>query len=62
MSASLPHYGVTIHKLEQIVAGRKSAERIVWTTDLDNSFNKAKEIAANPIGITEPRPDDHLQT
>ena len=38
LSASLPNYAITVHKLEQIVAGKKSAYRLVWTTDLETSF------------------------
>ena len=62
LSSSLPNYAVVIHSLEQIVAGKKSAERITWTQQLDDSFVAAKQLAANPIGITEPRPDDCLRT
>ena len=62
LSASLPRYAVTIHKLEQVAAGKKSAERIVWTEPLTSAFEAAKLLAANPVGIAEPRPDDHLQT
>ena len=62
LSASLPNYALTIKALEQIVAGKKSAEKIVWTDHLQESFEAAKRLAANPVGIAEPRPDDQLQT
>ena len=62
LSASLPNYASTIHILEQTAAGKKSAERINWTTNLKDAFEAAKTLAANPIGIAEPRPDDQLQT
>ena len=62
LSASLPNYAVTINALEKIVAGRNSAEKINWTTELQQSFDAAKRLAAHPIGISEPRPDDFLQT
>ena len=62
LSASIPNYAVTIHALEQAVAGRKSTERIIWTEDLLSSFSKAKSLAAHPVGLAEPRPDDQLQT
>ena len=62
LSSSLPNYAVVIHALEQVVAGRKSGEKLVWTDALQQSFNDAKQLAANPTGIAEPRPDDHLQT
>ena len=62
LSPCLPNYAVTINALEQIVAGKKSAEKIVWNQHLQTSFDAAKELAAHPIGIAEPRPDDNLQT
>ena len=62
LSPSLPNYATTIHALEQVVAGKKSAEKIVWTNDLDASFKAAQKLAANPVGIAEPRPEDQLQT
>ena len=62
LSASLPNYATTIHELEQVVGGRKSSERIVWTETLDSSFTRAKQLAANPHGIAEPRPEDQLST
>ena len=62
ISATLHRYAATIHTLEQVVAGRKSADKINWTDSLDNSFSEAKKLAANPYGITEPRPTDQLIT
>ena len=62
LSSSLPNYAITIHKLEQVVAGKKSADKIVWTEDLEQSFSAAKDLAAHPIGIAEPRPGDQLYT
>ena len=62
LSATLPRYAETIHSLEQLVGGRASAEKIVWTDDLQKSFSEAKQLAANPMGIAEPRPEDQLFT
>ena len=62
LSASIPNYAVIIHALEQAVAGKKSAERLTWTDDLQKSFQEAKNSATHPVGIAEPRPDDTLQT
>ena len=62
LSSSLPGYAVTIRALEQVVANKNSAEKIVWTEELQASFEAAKKLAANPVGIAEPRPDDYLQT
>ena len=38
------------------------SKRVIWTDELESSFKAAKELAANPVGITEPRPDDQLRT
>ena len=51
-----------LHELEKIVAGRSSAERIVWTEQLETVFSNAKKLASNPQGVTEPRPQDQLFT
>ena len=42
LSTSLPGYAITIHALEQVVAGRKSGEKIVWTNELDDSLTKLR--------------------
>ena len=62
LNASLPKYAETIHELEKAVAGRNSSERLNWTDTLNESFNAAKKLANNPVGIAEPRPTDLLRT
>ena len=62
LSPCMPNYASTVHILEQLTSNKKSAERITWTDPLRQAFQNAKDLAANPIGIAEPRPDDHLQT
>ena len=62
LSASLPNYAAVVHALEQVVGGKASSERLVWTSELQEAFTKAKELAAHPQGIAEPRPDDKLTT
>ena len=62
LSNSLPGYAVIIHELEKTVGGQKSATRIAWTESLTKSFEDAKLLAANPIGVAEPRPGDCLHT
>ena len=44
------------------MGGQRSATRIVWMDSLNKSFENAKLLARNPIGIAEPRPGDHLHT
>ena len=60
LSASLPDYALVIHQLEQIVANRASAERISWSPELETAFVNAKNLAAHPQGVAEPRPQDQL--
>ena len=62
LSASLPDYAKVVHSLEQLVGGKASAERIVWTDDIQLAFDKAKALATHPKGIAEPRPEDQLST
>ena len=62
LSSSLPKYAETVHALEKAAAGRKSSQHIVWTEALDDSFQAAKKLASNPVGLAEPRPTDILQT
>ena len=62
LSASLPNYAATVHDLEQVVGGKASGERIIWNDTLQAAFSAAKQLAADPQGIAEPRPEDHLST
>ena len=62
LSSSLPKYAPTIHALERMVSGKQSAEKLKWTDELNASFVAAKQLAMNPVGLAEPRPDDLLQT
>ena len=62
LSASLPNYAVVIHSLEQVVAGKASAQKLIWTDELQQAFASAKALAAHPKGIAEPRPEDQLHT
>ena len=60
LSASLPGYAKVSHCLEQLVGGRGSAEKNVWTDTLKSAFTQEKQLATHPRGITKPRP--HIQT
>ena len=62
LSASLPNYARVLHKLEQIVGGKASAEKIIWTEELNKAFEDAKALAKHPIGVAEPRPQDRIIT
>ena len=62
LSDSLANYAATIHDLEQLVSSRGSAERISRTPELEQTFLNAKNLAAHPQGIAEPRPQYQLCT
>ena len=62
LSSCMPNYAATVQCLEQLTSNQKSPERITWTEPLRQAFQNAKDLAADPIGIAEPRPEDHLQT
>ena len=62
LSSALPNYAVVIHDLEQLVAGRSSSERITSSSELEQTFESTKDLASDPQGIAEPRPQDRLYT
>ena len=62
LSPSLPNYARILHKLEQVVGGKASAEKVIWTNELNEAFENAKSLARNPIGLAEPRPQDKIIT
>ena len=41
LSAGLNNYAVVFQPLEQLVAGKTSAEKIVWTDEAQSNFQKA---------------------
>ena len=50
LSSSLPNYAVTVHSLEQVVAGKASAERLQWTDDLNLAFENAIKTCCSSQG------------
>ena len=58
----VPGYAKTLHRLEQLVGGRPSTERIEWTDENIKVFERAKVAAADIHGVHVPRPSDQLQT
>ena len=62
LAECVPSYGILLSPFEKLVGSRSSAERISWTDDLRDSFEKIKTAIAKPDGIHYPLPTDRLQT
>ena len=62
LSAGLEKYAVTFQPLEQLVAGKTSAEKISWTEEAQSNFQKAKDLVATVKGIFYPLPTDKITT
>ena len=62
LSDTMRDYANLLHPLEKIVGSRGSNERLVWTEDLEEAFNKVKEAVAKPEGVHVPRREDQLVT
>ena len=62
ITSCIPDYAVALKPLEQFQGGKSSAERIQWTKELEEAFEKVKSLAARPEHITTPRPEDKLRT
>ena len=58
----VPRYAVLLHGLEKLVGGRGSGERISWTGDNLESFDRAKAATADITAVSVPRPSDKLST
>ena len=60
LTECIKDYAILMGPLEQVVAGKSSAERIQWTEDLSKSFRRAKESLANVETIFVAKPTDKL--
>ena len=60
LSRVLPGYAQYLQKFDQLTAGKKSQERIVWDDDLLSKFKDAQQALNNSKVITLPRPGDTL--
>ena len=58
LSESVKNYANLLHPLEKVVRSRASNERIIWTEELENAFNKVEEAISKPEGIHVPRRSD----
>ena len=62
LSAGLHNYAVLFRPLEQVVAGRGSAERVIWTEQLEQQFKDAKNMLPSMQKIYYPIPTDQIYT
>lgn len=60
LSRIIKGYATYMHPLEQVIAGKKSHEEIVWTDELVHHFKVAQESLKSVEVITIPKPDDLL--
>ena len=60
MSRVLPSYSDVLCPLEELCAGRKPAEKLVWTEQLTSAFDKAKKHLKEAKPVILPRSDDEL--
>ena len=61
LSKVIPSYSRILAPLEEVVGGRQSAEKILWTDSLLEAFKKSQGQLSNAKIITIPRREDSLQ-
>ena len=59
-SRCFPEYSKYLSKLEDVAAGKGSAEKIVWSNDLITSFSQVQNMLRNPKVLALPHPNDQL--
>ena len=62
LSAGLRDYAKVFKPLEQIVAGKSSIDKIIWTEDMKQCFEKAKQLLSTMEDIFYPLPSDRIRT
>ena len=60
LKACIPGYSSLLSELEDAVAGKESASRIIWSAELTSAFQAAQTALKSPKSITTPRPSDRL--
>ena len=60
LKACIPGSTSLLHPLDAVVAGKNSAEKIVWSEELASVFEKAQDALKSPKSITIPKPSDQL--
>ena len=62
LAECIPQYAVLLGPLEDVVSSRSSAERVVWTDELLEAFEKCKKSLNDINTIHVPKPSDTLHT
>ena len=62
LSQCIPEYAYLLKPMEDMVGGKLSAEKLSWTNDQIQAFNRSKEAAADPKGVHIPLPNDIIHT
>ena len=60
VSICIPKYGSYLARLEDMVAGKESRDKLLWDEELTSLFKEAQKALAKPKTITLPHPDDQL--
>ena len=62
LSDCVQGYAILLSDLEKLVGSRSSSERIKWTPELEETFNRAKEEIKKCEGVYFPTKTDRLIT
>ena len=62
LTECIPHYAVLLGPLEDVVSSRSSAERVTWTEELLEAFDKCKKSLNDINTVHVPKPSDTLHT
>ena len=62
LTDNIPRYAQYISIFDELIGNRASAEKIIWTEDLEEAFEKAKKSLNTILIVHTPRPDDKLHT
>ena len=61
IAKTIPNHSVVLQKFEKLVGGKNSRDKIAWSPDLLEAFDKAKDSIATSSSITIPRASDKLK-
>lgn len=61
IAKTIPHHAIVLQPFEQLVGGKNSKDRIVWSPELLEKFDLAKKSIETSQPITFPRPTDKLK-
>ena len=60
VSICIQNYGNHLCRLEDLVAGKESCDKLTWNDELVKAFKSAQKALMNPKTITLPHPNDQL--